>query len=129
MLEPELREYPSDRKVTRAVERCIYDLDRISHFFDDLGMNDLLLKLDHVFVIDLLADHIVQMIRDSLFLCHRLHFVIIRDRKNLIDYIRISRRCDLCAVFPVNLVSVILGRIVTGRDYYTCRTSECSYRK
>ena len=91
-------------------------------------MDDLLLKLLHVGIVDILVDGIVQSLLNGLFLIHGLAVIVIGNRLNLVDYINIPGRGYLGAVLPVSLVSVIFRRIMAGRDHDAGRTSQLPYR-
>ena len=110
------------------MERCVDDLDIICYGTDDIGMDDLLFQLFHVGVVDLAADDIVKACIHGSLLIHCLNIVIIGYGIDLSDYASVMRRCNLCTVFPVNLISVVLGRIVRSSDHNTCDALKCAKR-
>ena len=69
------------------------------------------------------------MLGYSLFLSHGFDVVIVLYGLNLTDYVGIPGGRNLGAVFPVNLITVILRRIVAGSYNYTCGAAESPYRK
>ena len=89
-------------------------------------MNDLLLELNHVLVVDLCSERYIESLSDCILFGHCLNIVIIGDRNNLCDDTCVVRRCYLCAVLPVNLVTVVLRRIVRSRNHNSGDTSEFS---
>ena len=94
------------------MERCIYDGELVSHLVDNVLVDDLLLELNHVLVVDLFAKRNIEAGSDGIFLGHCLNIVIISDGYYFVDDSCVVRRCNLCAVLPVNLVAVVFRRIV-----------------
>ena len=102
------------------MERRVYDLDIIGYCRDHLGMDDLLFKLCHILIIYLFAYHLIKALIHSLCLIHGLHGTEIGDGVNLGDYAGIVGRGNLCTVFPIYLIAVILGRVMACGHHYTC---------
>ena len=57
---------------------------------------------------------------------HGLALGEIRNRIDLSDDVIVVRRCDLCTVLPVNLITVVLGRIVACGHNDTRNAAELS---
>ena len=129
VLEAQLGENSSHRKVTGSAERGIYNLDVLSHLLDDIGMNDLLFQLCHVLVVDFLADHLIEVSLDRRILIHGLTCMEILDCLDFVDNLGILGRCHLCAVLPVYLIAVVLGRVMACRNDNTCRAAQRAERE
>ena len=112
-------QYTSYRNVSCSVKRCINDLQLVCLLFDGFRAENQFLKSSHIFIIDLFTDHFVKTCCLCIFLGHRLHLSEICDRLNFCDDLFVLRSCDLCAVLPVNFVSVVLWRIVACSYYHT----------
>ena len=79
-------------------------------------MYHLFLKFCNVAIVHFLPDNFIE----SGLLCflkpHGLYRIIIRNCLNLIHNSFVMRRGNLCAILPVYLVSIILRRIMAGRN-------------
>ena len=82
-------------------------------------MNDLFLQLRHVFVINLFTDHNIEARFLRFLLIHGLYGMIICHILDFRNNLFVLGRCNLCAVFPVTFISVILRRIVACRNHDT----------
>ena len=87
-------------------------------------MNDLLFQLCHVLVVDFLADHLIKVSLDRRILIHGLTCMEILDCLDFVDNLGILWRCHLCAVLPVYLIAVVLGRVMACRNDNTCRAAQ-----
>ena len=116
------------REIACAVERCVNDLQVIRYRIDGILVND---QIHHALVIrriDIRADHGAKSLVLSLFTRHAQDVMVI-DCQNIIHNTGIMRRCDLRAVFPVDLVPVVLRRVVTRRDIDAGDTAEMADSK
>ena len=115
MLEAQLGENPPHRHVACSVERCVYDLNIISHLFDHFRMDDLFFQFFHVSVVDLFSDHLIQAFIHGLLLIHGLYIIIVRHRAHFFDDIFIFGCRHLGTVLPVRLIAVVLRRVMACR--------------
>ena len=120
MLEAQLGQDTPCGNISGAAQRCVYNLDIVSHFGDYLGMDDLLLQFRHIGVVDLFADNPVKPLLLRFGLVHGLHGMIVLDGLDFLDNLLIIGRRHLCAVLPVYLVAVVFRRIV-ARRYHDAR--------
>ena len=112
-------QYTSYRNVSCSVKRCVNDFQLVSLLFDCFRTKNQFLKSFHIFVIDFFTDHFVKTCCLCIFFRHCLHLSKVCDRLNFCNNLFVLRSCDLCAIFPVNFISVVLWRIVTCSYYYT----------
>ena len=129
VLEAKLGQHSPYGQITGAAQRRVYDFYIFCHFFDDIGMNDLLLQLRHISIVDFSADSPIQAGKHSFFLVHGLHTMVIFDGLNLPDNLLVPGSRNLCTILPVHFITVIFRRIVACSDHDTCRTSQHSQSK
>ena len=129
ILKSKLFKDPSGRDIAGSVKRCVNDLQIPALCLDRIHMDDLFLKLCHVSIIDSLSDHFEKSCLYCVFLVHGLYGIPVGDCLYLAHDTGIMRWCDLRAVLPVNLVSVVFRRIVAGCYVDTCHTAQMTYCK
>ena len=119
MAEADLSQRSPGRNVACAVEWSIYNLDAVLHLVDRFLIHYLGFYLRDVFIINGFADDLVLACCLCGFHIGGLYRGKVCDRQNLRGYSLVVRRGKLCAVLPVNFVSVILRRVVACGDVDT----------
>ena len=97
------------------VEELERAIAQIEESMGDLG--------DDVSIVNLFTDNSVETCSYGSLLVHGLSLFDLKSLNAVHDSC-IVWRSDLCAVLPVNLVSVVFRRIVACCDIYTCCTSK-----
>ena len=89
-------------------------------------MDHLALQRLDIRIIDVFSDHLIEPLLFCLFFLHGIHLCIVCHSLYLSHDAGVMRRCDLCAVLPVNLVAVVLRRVVAGGDVDAGDTMQCA---
>ena len=129
VLKSKFFEDSSCRDVSCAVKRCVNNLEVLALSLDRIHVKNLFLKFCHISIVYFFADHLEQACLFCFCLVHSLNSIPVRDGLNLSHDSADVRRCDLCAIFPVYLVSVVFRRVMAGCYVDTCNTSEMTYCK
>ena len=129
VLKSKLFKDSSGRDITGSVKRCVNDLEVLALCLDGIHMDDLFLKLCHISIINSLSNHFEKTCLHCFFLVHGLYGIPVGDCLYLAHDPCIMRWCDLCAIFPVNLVSVVFRRVMAGCYVDTCNASQMTYCK
>jgi len=94
------------------------------------GLADpLSLYLSDVFIINLLSNYLIQTCCCCRSLICSLYCRQIFDCQNFFCNTFIMRRCKLCAIFPVYLVTIVFRRVVACSDIDTCYAAQLTYCK
>ena len=117
------------RDIACSVERRINDRDLILHLVNRLLVHNLGFHVGNIFVVNLLADHLVLARSQGGSLVRSLHRGQILDRKHFLRHALIVGRRKLGAVLPVYLVAVVLRRIVAGGDIDAGHAAQLTHRK
>ena len=123
VLESKLTKDSSGRDISGSMERRIYNLQFFSIFVDALLVQHEFLQLCHICVVNLFSDDLIEAFMDG-FLFRHGNGILYGDCLYLAHDTCIVWRCDLCAIFPIHLVSVILRWVVTGCHIDTCHTAK-----
>ena len=129
VLKSKLFQDSSGRDITSSVKWCVNDLEVLALCLDGIHMDDLFLKLCHVSIVNSLSDHLEKSCLHCFFFIHGLYGIPVGDCLNLTHDSGVMRWCDLCTVFPVNLVSVVFRRVMAGCYVDTCNASQMTYCK
>ena len=94
------------------MKRGVNNGDVLLHLVDGILVYNLCFNMCDVFVIDFLADHLIEACCHGILCAHGLHGGQILNGQNLLSYTLVMRRSELSAVLPVYLVAVVLRRVV-----------------
>ena len=108
------------------MKRTVYDLQIFSNCINGILMDHLLFQLCYVGIIHLCSDHFVESGCFGILCRHRLHSRIICHCLDFIHDSFVMRRCDLRAIFPVYLITIVLRWIMAGCNVDSGNTSEFS---
>ena len=116
-------------QVTGTVDRCVNDFQIVCHFFDDFWR---LTLCQHVCVKSIV--HIFGNILEQTFClcfvhCHFFDFAEACHSVYFCDDVFISGCNNLCAVCPVNFVTVVFGGVMAGCDNDTSCAAQFPYSK
>ena len=111
------------------MKRGIYNADLILHLINGLLVYNLSLYLSDVLVIDLFSDNLILARCDGRSLVCGLYCRQIFNSQNFFCNAFVMRRCKLCAIFPVYLVTIVFRRVVACSDIDTCYAAQLTYCK
>ena len=129
MGESQFLHHSSGRNVACAVKWCVHDADLVLHLVNGLLVHDLGLDLGNILVVDFSADNLVLACSRGRSLVRGLYRGQVLYGQYLLCHALVMRRRKLGAVLPVYLVSVVLRRVMAGRDVNTGYASQFPHRK